>query len=270
MMHLPFPPGRSPYSAGMPPHRTPMDYHGHAYHPHMMHGGMRDPSMYPGGGMHGMSPPDWHWQQQQQQQIQQQQHIQRLRQQQALNAMRQQAAMAAMQQSSNRNSPNLPPSHSGVGGPPGMEPGGGGNKGPGGAMGSQWQDQNHPHKAMLAAKMSERLHSSSSSSSSPKPMPTKHHEPTPLDKAALSKMHHHHPHHEPSSASQSTAEPHKRSHPDWSNCVEGTKPMLVKRRKLYGFNCGECYVVMVHCHGNTVIAAGPGYVGGGERGLRVE
>ena len=239
MMRLPFPSGRGPYSAGMPPHRTPMDYHGHAYHPHMMQGGMRDPSMYPGGGMHGMAGPDWHWQQQQQQ-LQQQQHIQRLRQQQAVNAMRQQqAAMAAMQQSSNRNTPSLPPSHSAVGGggPPSMDPGGG--KGPGSAVGSQWQDQNHPHKGMMVSKVGERLLSSSSSSSSPKPMP-KHHEPTPMDKA---KMHHHHHHHEPSVAAQSTAEAHKRSHPDWSNCVEGTKPMLVKRRKLYGFNCGECCLV---------------------------
>ncbi len=234
MMRLPFPSSHGPY-AGIPPHRTPMDYHGHAYHPHMVHhamGGMRDPSMYP-GGLHGMSPGEWHWQQQQQQRQQQQQHIQRLQQQQqAINVMRQQqAALAAMQQSSNRSSPGLPP-HSG--GSPSMDPGG---KGSGS---NQWQDQNHPHKG-LPSKV--HHHSERLIASSPKPMP-KHHEPSALEKAALSKAHHHH--HEPSSvAAQLAAEAHKRSHPDWSNCVEGTKPLLVKRRRLYGFNCGEWVAMAV-------------------------
>lgn len=227
MMHPPYPSSRSPYS-GMPPggHQAPMDYPGQ-YHPHLMHpmGGMRDPAMYP-----RMSS-DWHWQQQQQQQQQQQRqqqmmssfppHLQQShmyhrmqqhhQQQQAMNVMRhqqQQAVIAAMQQqqqqqqSSSRGSPGIPSS-----GSPGMDP----NK--------LWLDQNQSHHKNLQPK--------SQANSALKPQ-LKHLEAGGDSKVAMSK-------------NAMMLESGKRLHPDWSNCVEGTKPQLAKRRKLYGYNCGKLH-----------------------------
>ena len=220
---------RSPYSS-MPPmggHRNPMDFRG--YHPHMMHqgmgpGGMRDPSMYP-GPPHGMSP-DWNWHQQQQQQQHQRQqmaslpshlqhsHIyQRMQQQQQLNAMRQhqqqQAAMAAMQQASNRGSPSLSSSS------PSLDHH---------STKSQWHDASQSHKSMTSKVLSEKL------TSSPK-LPPKHPEGGSMDNKGLAV------------SKSAEVEGLKRTHPDWTNCVEGTKPQLMKRRKLYGYNCGEFMVV---------------------------
>ena len=43
-----------------------------------------------------------------------------------------------------------------------------------------------------------------------------------------------------SSEQQALADSQKRPLPDWSSCVEGTKPQLVKRRRLYSGDCGEC------------------------------
>ena len=42
-----------------------------------------------------------------------------------------------------------------------------------------------------------------------------------------------------SSHASSVADSLKRSLPDWSSCVEGTKPQLVKRRKLFSYHCGH-------------------------------
>ncbi len=215
-------------------HQNPMEY-GHHYHPQMMHsmGGMRDVPPY--HNAHGM-PPDWHWRQQQQQQqqqrqqqmisslpphIQQYQQIQQQQQQQqqqhAINAMRQQqqAALAAatmqqqqqqQQQSSARGSPGLPSSSSST--PTGGDP-------------SKWQDMNHPHKGHPFKGHIEKTMSHK---------PLIRNQELSENKIPSNK-----------SSAMSPAETGKRSHPSWSNCVEGTKPQLVKRRKLYGFNCGELY-----------------------------
>lgn len=223
----------SQYS-GMPHggHR-PMDYPGQ-YSSHLMHsmGGMQDPSMYPSG--HGMSS-EWHWQQQQHHHQQQQQRQQQMmssfpshlqqsqmyhrmqqhhQQQQAMNAMRhqqQQAAMAAALQQ--RGSPGTPTSGS-----------------PGGMMDHKlsWQDQNSV--AAMAHKNLHQVHyhHSEKALTSPKPQ-MKHHLLPEVDGKV-----------QPAGkAGGLTSEAAKRSHPDWSNCVEGTKPQLIKRRKLYSIHCGE-------------------------------
>ena len=217
MIRSPYPPSnRSPYSGMSPigPHRTPMDYHRYHHHPHLMHqmSGMRDISSY-----HGMSPSEWHWQQQQQQQQRQQMisslppHIQQYQrmqqQQQAMNAIRhqqqQQAAMAAMQHSTSRGSSGLP-----SGGP---------NMSALDHSKMQWQDQNHPHKIHSSKVHNEKV------SSSPKPQ-FRHSESETKVKNSDMLL---------------SSDSSKRIRPNWTNCVEGAKPQLVKRRKLYGFNCGE-------------------------------
>lgn len=225
----------SQYS-GMPHGGYPSQYHSHLMH---SMGGMQDPSMYPSG--HAMSS-EWHWQQQQHHQQQQQQRQQQMmssfpshlqqsqmyhrmqqhhQQQQAMNAMRhqqQQAAMAAaLQQSSNRGSPSgIPTSGS-----------------PGGMMDHKlsWQDQNSmaamAHKSLSSHHQVHHHHSEKAMSSS-KPQ-IKHHLLPEVDGKVP-----------PGGKGGGLAsEAAKRSHPDWSNCVEGTKPQLVKRRKLYSNNCGE-------------------------------
>lgn len=96
----------------------------------------------------------------------------------------------------------------------------------------QWQvDQNYPHKShghAVAKALSEKV------SSSPKP-PLKHPSESSESKLHMNK----------SADLGSLTESAKRSHPDWGNCVEGTKPQLVKRRKLYGFNCGKLVLIVV-------------------------
>ena len=197
---------------------------------------MRDPAMY--GGSHGPMSSDWHWQQQQHQQQRQQQlmssfppHMQhsqmyhRMQQhhqhQQAMNAMRQQqhqAAMAAaMQRSGNRGGSDTPTSGS-----------------PGGMMDQKasWHEQNSSTSGLGHKGLPPKMHHHSDKSlSSPKPQ-VKHHlqqeigmdsKVPPGSKGV------------PGLSSDAT----KRSLPDWSNCVEGTKPQLMKRRKLYSVHCGK-------------------------------
>lgn len=137
-------------------------------------------------------------------------------QQQAMNAamrhqQQQQAVIAAMQQqqqqqqSSQRGSPGAPSLGSGDH-----------------AKMQQWQEQNQLHKNILSAKVP--------AISSPKSQLPKHPEMGGESKMQNSKT---------AIGLAGLSEMTKRSHPDWSNCVEGTKPQLVKRRKLYSVNCGH-------------------------------
>ena len=248
--------GRSPYS-GMTPgstgHQNSMDYHSPYHHPHLMPA-IRDVPPYP--SPHGMPASEWHWHQQQQQRQQQQQqqqqimsslpahvqqshmyqrmqqhHQQQQQQQHAINTMRHQVAMAAMQHSSTRASPTVSSSGSGSG----TEV----NK-------IHWQhEQSHPHKPHVPAS-SASLSSAKVSSEKMRPSPKPHHhyQQYHLEVADNKVAYANKSSDLVTSAamvanSSSLVESLKRSVPDWSNCVEGTKPQLVKRRKLYGFHCGE-------------------------------
>ena len=79
-----------------------------------------------------------------------------------------------------------------------------------------WQDQ---VKSSQMAKMMEK--------SSPKPSS---HPGTPVNKTLPSK---------PSEQQHSLMESLKRPLPNWSNCIEGTRPQLVKRKRLLSGDCGE-------------------------------
>ena len=257
MMQHPYSGGRGPYPSGMPvssgsSHRNSVDYHPH-HHPHhgpyphpQMMGGARDVPPYPSS--QGMTQSEWHWQQhhhqQQQRQMmsaQQSQIYQRMQQQQQQHAamMRQQQAAMAMQQqhSSSRSSPA-------ISSPETAKP--------------SWHhhNQTHSHKAhptsssATASASASFVGGSSMSKMSSEKARSSHHKPHP------------HPRHHtealenkpqvgakpvsdmstaPTATSQASTLPEslKRTLPDWSNCVEGTKPQLVKRRKLYSYHCGE-------------------------------
>lgn len=83
-----------------------------------------------------------------------------------------------------------------------------------------WQDQIHS-KAQAATKVMGR------SGSSPKPS----HRPEVVQESKTLPVKH--------SEHSSALEGLKRPLPDWSNCVEGTKPQLVKRRRLFSGDCGK-------------------------------
>lgn len=90
-----------------------------------------------------------------------------------------------------------------------------------------WQDQ------MKAAQMAKMLEKSS-------PRPSSHSSrsetSTSSNKSTSSRSAHH-----------MILESLKRPLPDWSNCVEGTKPQLVKRRRLFSGDCGECVCACACC-----------------------
>lgn len=83
-----------------------------------------------------------------------------------------------------------------------------------------WQDQAHS-KAQSITKMTEKP------SASPKPT---HRPEVSAENKTLQVRHSEH---------LSMLEGLKRPLPDWSNCVEGMKPQLVKRRRLFSGDCGE-------------------------------
>ncbi len=51
------------------------------------------------------------------------------------------------------------------------------------------------------------------------------------------------PHSKSSVALKEHSENIKRRLPDWSGCIEGTSPHLMKRRVLFSGDCGECIAV---------------------------
>jgi len=260
MIHSPYSAGRGPYhgmqGSGSGQHRNSVDYHHPHHQPHhgpyphpQMMGGVRDVPPYPS---HGMSSSEWQWQQQQQQrqqimsaqQSQMYQRMQQHHQQQqhaAMNAMRQQqAAMSAaaiqqqQQHSNTRSSPAISSTDTSK-------------------MSWQHHDQSHATKSHPTSSSSVSSSSFSGSSStaklasekarsSPKPHPHLHHAESMGGKISqgsskLSDLATGPP--TASSHASSMAENLKRSLPDWSNCVEGTKPQLVKRRRLFSYHCGK-------------------------------
>ena len=81
----------------------------------------------------------------------------------------------------------------------------------------QWQEQNRSAQAAKVALEKAMA------------KPVQQSESSPANKTLSSK------HYEHLSATESL----KRPLPDWNNCVEGTKPQLVKRRRLYSGDCGK-------------------------------
>lgn len=268
MMRMPYGNGSHypgmPHSMGMPGHMSPMDYSSGSYRSAVMspHGplSMRDlAQQYP--GPHNMSP-EWHWQQRISSLPP---HLQSSysRQQQSANAFRQQH-LAAMQhhhqqqqqQHHHQHQQQQQQLHHSLRGSPsgggGHGMGMGGMSGMDGAAKIHMQDQNFAARNR-SAEMVKMLTDRTSTSSSPRPS---HHRPevsgaetkTPLQaqhgsqsQQHTQQQHHHphHPHHHHHSKSAEQAKATRRPLPDWSNCVEGTKPQLVKRKRLSAVDCGK-------------------------------
>ena len=254
MMRMPYGNGSHypgmPPSMGMPGHMTPMDYPSGSYRSAVMspHGpiSMREMAQpYP--GPHNMSP-EWHWQQRISS-LPPHLHSSYSRQiaaQQNANALRQQQHMAAMQhhqqqQQAHHQQQQL--HHSMRGSPSGHGMGMGSMDG---AAKIHMQDQNFARNrsAEMVKMLTER-----SSSSSPRPS---HHRPEvsgvetktqqqhghPQLPSSQHQTHHgHHQHHHHSKSAEHAKV--RRQLPDWSNCVEGTKPQLVKRKRLSAVDCGK-------------------------------
>ena len=263
----------SPY--GIPPamqmhsHRM-MDYPpGHYRSPVGMPQGspmsLRDVPPYPGGSLHPPPPPppgmsaasEWHWQQQRAPRmlsslpphlhssysaLYQQQQQQRALQQQQLSArshhhqQQQQAAAAAaaaasihqqQQQQQLMLQHRANPAHHH---PPGPSPssssmGAGQNHE---ALRIQWQEQ---QQQLLAKSSAARLLGGEKGRGLHRPGDA----PPDGKTAAGHKMDHHH---QQQQQQQQQQDGLKRMLPDWAGCVEGTKPKLVKRRRLYQNDCG--------------------------------
>ena len=220
---------RSPYSGGVPyhgmsphmqiqGHRVPMDSIGYGPFPSPM---MPQPSPMEIRRMEELSaayasptgmpmPPEWHWQQQQ--------HRSRM-----LSSLPQHMQTLSpyqrhhMQQHSSSPRPLTPQQASAINA---MQHN---RSSPGQSLDPtkiHWQDQMHS-KAQAVAKAQGRP------GTSPKPP---HRPEITAENKTLPVKHLEH---------SSALEGSKRPLPDWSNCVEGTKPQLVKRRRLFSGDCGK-------------------------------
>ena len=112
---------------------------------------------------------------------------------------------------------------------------------------SPWQQQQHDHAHIVKSSSGKPI--GASSSSSPK-LGIHHHHHVSLQKqhhqdlkmmmgsgSSSGKSDSHHP---------DVAGAKRSHHPDWTHCVEGTKPQLVKRRRLFSGDCGELEVRAVY------------------------
>lgn len=254
--------GRAYHPSGMPPHPPPPPPHPGMHH---QAGMMRRMDEMAGGGYLGVRsgsggmPPEWAWQQQQQQQHQQHHH----------------GIAAAASRYPSPLPPHMQPHSSfGRGGvvPPGPHPVSSSPRplvmhAPSAAIHGHSASPSHashmpatpPHDA-LKIHWQDRFKGMSGSSAaaaaaaaaaqakmheqlSPKPLLHKAEKGgTPRNMSLQGKPSEPHPqlrlHHDSL----------KRPLPDWSNCVEGTKPKLSKRRHLFSGDCGErCVSVHVKC-----------------------
>ena len=259
MMRMPY--GNGGHYPGMPPSMAmpshmPMDYHtAGSYRTSVMtpHGpiSMREMAQqYP--GPHNMSP-EWHWQQRLSSlppHLQSTYSRQMAAAQQNANAMRQQQLVAMHHHHQQQQQQQQQHAHHSMRGSPSH----------GASMDAvkiHMQDQNFARNrsAEMVKMLTERT--SSSSSSSPRPS---HHRPEVsgseskqqhLQQQQLQHQHHHHHHHHQHhqqllhSKAAEQAKAMRRSLPDWSNCVEGTKPHLVKRKRLNAIDCGKFTRVQV-------------------------
>ena len=227
LMRQPYANG-SPHYPGMPPsmplpgHIPPsMEYPGYrssVMPPHAAAMGMREIPPYPGPP--GMSP-EWQWRRQQQLQQHRSRvipplpahlHSSSAAYQSSFHERRQQAMLAALhaqQQQQhhmhNRGSPgSIPSAHSGSSD----------------AIKIHWQDQNRTGSPSQLNKMQEKTSALAKQALGHK-----------MDASSENKS--------LSSKTMEQVEMLKRQLPDWSNCVEGTKPHLVKRRRLFSGDCGE-------------------------------
>lgn len=199
-------PGMSPSMAAMHGHMPPSMEYAAGYRPSVMSphaaaamGGMRDIPPYPGPPSMG---PDWHWNQQRSRVLA------------PLPAhlhsssgayQRRQQLIAAMHQhhsASHRGSPGASQS--------GSDP-----------IKIHWEQQNKSSSPLHVNKIQEKT------SAMPKQSLVHKSDATAPENKTIS------------SRTMEQAEILKRSLPDWSNCVEGTKPNLVKRRRLFSGDCGE-------------------------------
>lgn len=210
-MPTPYPTTGSPYPPPMPGQRS-IDYPGHYGPEHMIPQqtamGMPDIPPYPGS--HGMHP-DWLWQQRsrmlsplpahlQSQSLQHQRYLQQQ------SMMQQQHALSSMhQQQQHRTVPNSRSRshpHSSAE-----------------AVKIQWQEQNRGTRTAAAHAPEQQEKVRGSIKSSPRS------EVAPHDKSFPSKL-------------QEQSDSLKSKLPDWSNCVEGTRPHLARRRNLFSGDCG--------------------------------
>ena len=236
-------PGMPP-SMGMPGHMSPMEYATGSYRSAVMspHGPMSMREMaQPYPGPHNMSP-EWHWQQRISSlpphlQSSYSRHMAAAAAHQSASALRQhqQQQLAAFQhhhqqQQQQHQQQQLQQSMRG-------SPGSGHSMGMSmdGAAKIHMQDQNFVRNR--SAEMMKML-TGRTSSSSPRPS---HHGPEVSsggeNKQSPQQAHQqHHGHHHTKSSEQAKAL--RRPLPDWSNCVEGTKPQLIKRKRLSAVDCG--------------------------------
>ena len=212
-MPTPYPTTGSPYPPPIPGQRS-MEYPSHYGPEHMMSQqtamGMSDIPPYPGS--HGMHP-DWLWQQRSRMlsplpaHLQSQSLHQRYLQQQSM--LHQQHALSSMHQhqQQHRTASN---SRSRTGPHSSAE-----------AVKIQWQEQNRGIRPTAAHAPEQHEKNRGSIKSSPRP------ELAPHNKGFPSKL-------------QEQSDSLKSKLPDWSNCVEGTRPHLARRRNLFSGDCGMC------------------------------